>query len=312
MRQRIFDIQRFSIHDGPGIRTTVFMKGCPLRCLWCSNPESISPEPQLSYTEQRCIACGACFPACKPEALKVGREGKAHLEWPRCNQRLECVPTCDARALEAVGREVTTEEIMAVVLRDRDYYEASGGGMTLSGGDPLFNPGFCEALLCEARAHGIHACVETSGYGEWASIEPLVPLVDLWLYDFKETDPKKHYEFTGVSNGVILDNLKKLHAAGARILLRCPMIPGHNARDDHLDGIAAIAAELPHLIGVELLPYFDLWRGKLRRFGLTPRLPDSVKPPDRGTMDAWNAYLRRRGVKLAGMDAGAAASDPKP
>lgn len=308
MRQRIFDIQRFSIHDGPGIRTTVFIKGCPLRCLWCSNPESISPEPQLSYTEQRCIGCGACFPVCKPGALKPDAGGKAALEWARCDQGLGCVPTCDPKALETVGREVTTEEVMEIVLRDKDYYAASGGGITLSGGDPLFNPDLCHALLCEARARGIHTCVETSGYGEWEAIARLTPVVDLWLFDYKETDPKRHYEFTGVSNTLILGNLRKLHAAGAKILLRCPMIPDHNARDDHLDGIAALAAELPRLVGVELLPYFDLWRGKLKRFGLTSRLPDSVKPPDRQTAYSWNAYLRRRGVRLVGMDAGGAES----
>jgi len=303
MKQRIFDIQRFSIHDGPGIRTTVFMKGCPLRCLWCSNPESISPEPQLSYSPQKCLACGACFSACGPSALRPGPGGRAAIEWAKCNQGQKCVPQCDAGALETAGREVTTEEVMATVLRDQDYYRASGGGMTVTGGDPLFNPEFCSALLCEARAHAIHTCIETSGYADWTAVKALMPLVDLWLYDFKETDPKKHHDFTGVSNGLILDNLRRLHAAGAKILLRCPMIPEHNARDDHLDGIAAIAAELPNLIGVELLPYFDLWRSKLSRFGLSDRLPPSVKPPDKKTVDGWNGYLRRRGVKIAGADA---------
>ncbi len=304
MKQRIFDIQRFSIHDGPGIRTTVFLKGCPLRCLWCSNPESISPEPQLSYTEQGCIACGACFPACKPGALKSGADGRAALDWSRCDQGQTCVPTCDPKALETVGREVTSEEVMEVVLRDGDYYGASGGGMTLSGGEPLSNPDFCHALLCEARARGIHTCIETSGYAEWDTIARMMPVADLWLYDYKETDPKRHYEYMGVGNNLIIENLRKLHAAGAKIVMRCPMIPGHNAREEHLDGIAALAAELPDLAGVELLPYFDLWRGKLRRFGLGDRLPASVKPPDRQTVDSWNAYLRRRGVRLVGMDAG--------
>lgn len=304
MKQRIFDIQRFSIHDGPGIRTTVFLKGCPLRCLWCSNPESISPEPQLSYTEQRCIACGACFPVCKPGALKPGPDGRATMGWSRCDQGQTCVPTCDPKALETVGREATTEEVMEVVLRDVDYYEASGGGMTLSGGDPLFNPDFCHALLCEARARGIHTCIETSGYAEWDVVARMMPVADLWLYDYKETDPKRHYDYMGVGNTLIIENLRKLHAAGAKIVMRCPMIPGHNAREEHLDGIVALAAELPGLIGVELLPYFDLWRGKLKRFGLSDRLPASVKAPDRPAMDSWNAYLRRRGVRLVGMDAG--------
>lgn len=298
MKQAIFDIQRFSIHDGPGIRTTVFLKGCPLRCLWCSNPESISPEPQLSYMPERCIACGACFPACKPGALAPGAGGKAVLERARCDQRGECAAVCDPKALEVIGRDTTTEEVMDVVLRDIDYYKASGGGMTLSGGDPLFQPAFAETLLCEARFRGIHTCIETSGYAEWDAIEPLLPVADLWLYDIKETDPDLHAKFTGVSHHLIFENLRKLHASGAKILIRCPMIPGHNARDGHLDALAALARELPRIQGIEILPYFDLWRAKLPRLGIAPRLPDSVKPPDRQTFDAWVAYLRGKGAPV--------------
>jgi len=297
---QIFDIQRFSIHDGPGIRTTVFFKGCPLRCLWCGNPESIPREPLLSYTPERCIACGACLEACPEDALSADAAGKAVPDRNRCTGCGSCVRECDPRALEVVGRAATVEEIVDVVLRDKPYYEASGGGMTLSGGEPLMQPDFAKSLLQEAKAHGLNCCVETSGYTPWGAIRGLMSLVELWLFDFKETDRRLHEEFTGKPNELILSNLKQLHGAGAKILIRCPMIPQHNARREHLDGIVALARNLPNIEGVELLPYYDLWRAKLPRFGLTSRLPESVKPPDSKTVNAWKDYLRARGVAVVG------------
>jgi pyruvate formate lyase activating enzyme len=295
---RIFDVQRFSIHDGPGIRTTVFLKGCPLRCLWCGNPESISTEPILSYLPDKCIACGECLKVCPQGALEADASGKAVLDRRRCTGCGECASACDAAALEIVGRDATVEEVLEVVLRDWDYYEASGGGITLSGGEPLLQPAFAQALLKKAKLRGLHCAVETSGYTLWGALRGLLPLADLWLYDFKETDPRLHEEFTGKPNGPILENLNRLHQAGAKILLRCPMIPEHNARREHLDGIVALCRRLPKLQGVELLPYYDLWRAKLERFGLESTLPESVKPPSRETVDSWNAYLRQRGVQL--------------
>lgn len=298
MTGRIFDIQRFSIHDGPGIRTTVFFKGCPLRCLWCGNPESIRPRPQLSYLREKCLGCGDCAGACPRTAIALGADHKASLDWSRCDHCGRCAVVCDAKALEMVGRNVGVAEVLAVVLRDRDYYAASGGGMTLSGGEPLAQPDFAEALLHAAKAESLHCCVETSGMAEWSVLKRLLGAVDLWLYDYKETDPHLHAKFTGFGNAPILANLHALHRADAKIVLRCPMIPEHNARQQHLDGIAALARQLPKLEGVELLPYYDLWRAKLTRFGLTSPLPESVKPPDRATVQSWHDYLRQRGVRL--------------
>lgn len=304
MKPRIFNIQRFSIHDGPGIRTTVFFKGCPLRCLWCSNPESISREPQISYLPEKCVACGACFPVCERKALQPDARGKAVLDWSKCDHRGDCAAQCDPGAIEVIGREVTVDEVMEVVLRDRDYYQATGGGMTLSGGEPLFQPEFCGELLREAhRGFGIHTTVETSGYAEWSVIEPLVPVVSLWLYDIKETDDERHARFTGVGLSKILENLRRLHDAGAEILIRCPVIPEHNAGEDHLSALADLANSLPRIRGVELLPYFDLWRAKLPRLGLADRLPATVKPPEAATVEGWNDFLRKRGVRLAGPEA---------
>ncbi len=153
-------------------------------------------------------------------------------------------------------------------------------------------------IMQKAKAKGLHCCVETAGHAGWSDLKRLLDVVDLWLYDFKETDPVRHLKFTGVSNSLILLNLRRLHAAGAAILLRCPMIPAHNARPEHLDGIVGLARELEQLQGAELLAYYDLWRAKLKRFGLTSQLPESVKPPSRSTVDSWNDYLRNRGVRV--------------
>jgi glycyl-radical enzyme activating protein len=297
---RIFDIQRFSIHDGPGIRTTVFLKGCPLRCLWCGNPESIDPKPQLSYVADKCVACGECFKVCKPNALSRDAAGNAVVNRGRCTNSGDCAPVCDPKALEMVGRDAEVDEVIEVVLRDGDYYAKSGGGLTLSGGEPLLQPEFAEDLFHAAKNRGVHCCIETSGYAAWDVFERLRRVVDLWLFDYKETDPRLHEKFTGRENQTILERLQRLHDAGAAILVRCPMIPGHNARKEHLDGIVALSRRLPRLQGVELLPYYDLWRAKLKRFGLVTQLPESVKPPSRETVKQWNDYLRERGVRVKG------------
>ncbi|MFB3825741.1 MAG: glycyl-radical enzyme activating protein [Bryobacteraceae bacterium] len=303
MTGRIFDIQRFSIQDGPGIRTTVFLKGCPLHCTWCHNPEGISPKPVLSYLANNCIACGQCFPQCPEGALAKAQGGKAAIDRARCTACGRCAAVCGVKALEMAGRDVTAAQVLEVVLRDRDYYAASGGGMTLSGGEPLYQPEFAEALLREAKRADLHCAVETSGFADWRVFERMMPLVDLFLYDCKETDPKLHQGFTGESNEQIRANLRALHAAGAAIVLRCPMIPEYNARREHLDGIAALARELPNLRGVELLPYHRLGRPKVNRFGLVSRMPESVKPPDTEMVRGWIAHLRARGVRLTGQSA---------
>ncbi len=198
-----------------------------------------------------------------------------------------------------VGRDATVDAVMETVLRDRAYYRASGGGLSLSGGEPLFQPAFALALLRAARSEQLHTVVETSGFCGWESLEAIIPFTSLFLFDYKETDPELHRSFTGKPNGQILSNLKRLHSAGARILLRCPMIPEYNARREHLDGIVSIACELPGMAGVELLPYHRLGSGKLQRFGFERRMPQSVKPPEPAVVQDWKRYLAARGVRLA-------------
>lgn len=297
LKGRLFDIQRFSVHDGPGIRTTVFLKGCPLRCAWCHNPEGISPRPQLAFDPRRCIGCGYCFRVCRRGAHKMV-EGRHVLDRAACEACGTCVTECYADALDFVGREVSVADVMAEVLADRPFYETSGGGLTLSGGEPLAQIDFTEAVLRAARAEGIHCGIETCGHASWASFERIRPLVDLFLYDWKETDPALHKQFTGVTNELIRANLRALYAAGANIVLRCPIIPRVNDRDDHFAGIASLCREMPALLGVEVLAYHRLGLSKAERLGAGPAVPVESAAPPRETVAQWVATLRGMGVPV--------------
>ena len=313
----IFDIQRFSIHDGPGIRTTVFLKGCPLRCAWCHNPESVSGKPALSFVPEKCIGCGYCFKACRhgahilepPTASEPAAGAAVHanpdaassprhtLDRAKCIACGRCVEKCYAGALELVGREMSVEEVLREVLSDRPFYETSGGGMTLSGGEPLYQIDFTESLLAAAKAQGLHNCIETCGFADFELLRRVMPYVDLFLYDLKDTDSRRHKANTGVPNEPILENLRMLVAAGARILVRIPLIPGYNDFEDNLRGMAQLGRSLPGLLGMEIMPYHKLGVSKLGRFGIMEpeRLPEVV---DDATMTQWIATLAAAGITV--------------
>ena len=300
---RIFDIQRFSLHDGPGIRTTVFLKGCPLRCLWCHNPEGISSAPEVSFLPEKCMVCGECERVCEHRAHRIGanRQGieVTHAyDRSRCVTCGRCTSFCDMGALELVGRSVTVEEVMREVAQDRAFYLRSGGGMTVSGGEPLSQIDFTVALLEAAREQGIHRCVETSGFASWERFRPLLNLVNLFLFDWKETDPLRHQAFTGQSNSLIRDNLQALQQAGAKVQLQCPIVPGFNDRENHFAGIAALAQSLPNIEGVRLLPYHPLGESKLHRFGLKPAPNVPHQPLDQAKLDHWSKWLGEKGVRV--------------
>ncbi len=290
----IFGIQHFAIHDGPGIRSTVFLKGCPLDCMWCHNPEGIDRRPVLAFFVNRCIGCGNCFRIC-PDVHKMV-DGKHIIDRDMCNACGKCVKECYGKALEIVGKEISAKEVIQDLLRDRIYYENSNGGITLSGGEPLTQFQFTYSLLKLAKAEGLHCALETNGFNNYDLYEQLLPMVDLFLYDYKESSPEKHKEYTGVENKIILENLRKLNTAGARIILRCPIIPGLNDREDHFAAIAHLTKELESLDGAELLFYHKLGVSKAERMGLAPQ--KQYEQPDSHTKEQWKNLVLQYGGRL--------------
>lgn len=281
----VFNVQRFSLGDGPGIRTTVFMKGCPLNCLWCHNPESKNAYPELMLYPDKCIGCGSCLKVCPKGLHTIGEQGEHLIDRERCARCFACSESC-VGALEAAGKEMSVEDVLTEVMKDKAFYDNSGGGMTLSGGEPLMHFDFSLALLTSAKEQGLHTCIETCGYAPWEHIEALIPYVDIFLWDVKEIDPARHKEYTGVSNERILENLRKLSAAGAEIVLRCPIIPGLNDRKEHLSGIAALAEELSGVTRVDVEPYHPLGQGKSEALGRDYPL-SHLSFPENETVQGW-------------------------
>ncbi|MGD2178218.1 MAG: glycyl-radical enzyme activating protein [Anaerolineae bacterium] len=287
----VFDIKRFSIHDGPGIRTTVFLKGCPLSCWWCHNPEGQAEEPELILRPDRCIGCGACLDVCEREAIVV--EGDVIVtQRERCTACGVCVEVCYTEARELVGRPMTVAQVMDEIERDGAFYDQSGGGVTFSGGEPLAQPHFLRVLLRACKERGVHTALDTCGFASWNELDGLREDVDLFLYDLKLMDDVRHRESTGVSNEPILENLQRLSGRRHRIVLRVPIIPGINDDEENLGQIGRFARGLPSLEGVDLLPYHSIWRDKHRGLGKVRPMPDA-QPPSDGRMDEIAQTLRR-------------------
>jgi pyruvate formate lyase activating enzyme len=273
----IFDIRKYSVHDGPGIRTTVFLKGCPLDCWWCHNPESQSAAPEPMLRPNLCIACDVCIETCAQGAI-ARQQGQLTWARERCTSCGECAAACLAGARELAGREYTPGEVLAELERDRLFYEESGGGVTFSGGEPLLQWRFLAEVLQGCRRLELHTALDTSGFAAWEVFERVLPCTDLVLFDLKHTDPAQHLKYTGVPLAPILTNLRRLGERGVPVWLRVPLVPGVNDDEPNLHRVGKLAAALPNIRQVNLLPYHNTAAGKYEHLGRPYRLPDTPAP----------------------------------
>ncbi len=285
---RVLNIQHFCTHDGPGIRTTVFLKGCSLRCKWCSNPESILKKAELAYNPGKCIGekeCGLCLPVCPEVAIYVVGTGersddKVRINWDLCTNCGKCVPVCPSKALYLFGEEMTVDQVLAEVEQDGTFYRESGGGLTVSGGECLLQADFLEALFIEAHRRGIHTAIETAGNVPWAYMEKVLPHVDLVQHDIKLTDPERHKKWTGVSNERIRENFKKAYETfpDTKFIVRTPLIPGINDDEEHIRATLAFIRPHKNVIDYELLPYHRFGESKYEFLGQVYQLSDFKSP----------------------------------
>ncbi len=283
-RALITDIQRFAVNDGPGFRTLVFLKGCALRCSWCHNPEAIASYPEIYWKRRLCAQCGACLDVCPLDAIsppippeQAQQEGSTYhkIIRERCNRCMKCVGACHYGALVTVGKPMTIEEILNEVESDRPFYDNSGGGMTLSGGEPTLHAELAGELLEAARQRGLHICLDTSGYCDWEVLERLIKNTDIVLFDIKHIDPEKHRQMTGVSNEAILQNLTRLAASGVETWVRIPVIPGLNDSVDLHDRVAGLISGLPGSIArIDLLPFHNWCENKYDWLGINWKFKD--------------------------------------
>ena len=293
---RIFNIEKYAIHDGPGIRTTIFFKGCPLRCWWCHNPEGQDFEPELVYREGRCIGCGECIKTCSRRALSLADQ-RVSLDRERCNACGECVQVCPSEALSIAGRDISADEAIRELERDRVFYDESEGGVTFSGGEPLLQPNFLDALLSDCSKRDIHTVLDTSGYAPFKVIERVRGRVDLFLYDIKTMNESSHRKYVGVSSKLILQNLKKLGRTGSCLAISLPVIPGINDDPENLRATGECISSLPSVEYVSLLPYHRAGIEKYRNLGKPYRLM-GTKPPSPGKLQIIKERLEAFGLNV--------------
>jgi len=263
----ITTIQRMSIHDGPGIRTTIFMKGCNLRCEWCHNPETWSNKNQLQYFQDKCLNCKECINTCRIDALKMTEDGLL-IDRNKCSNCGECISTCFPEALTLVGQKVTIDEVIKIILQDKAFYDESIGGVTISGGEPLLQKAFIKELLMACKENNIHTAIETNLYSNWEFIEDLLPFVDLWMCDLKIADTSLHKIHTGHANEIIISNLKGLSVRNVPVIVRTPVIPGINDNFNAISEICNIIKDMNNLVYYELLGFHSLGFNKFESLGM--------------------------------------------
>lgn len=274
----VMDVKHFAVHDGPGIRTTFFLKGCPLRCVWCHNPEGMTGGPQLAYYAHKCVGCGECVAVCEYGAHAVDAQGH-HFNRALCVGCGACEPACLGEALKLFGREMSLEEAVEAALEDRAFFEQSGGGVTVSGGEPLLQADFCRQLLGALRAEGIHTAVDTCGAVPWAAFEAVLPVTDMFLFDVKHSDSASHEAVTGQGLDRIADNLRRLCGTGARVEIRMPLVPGVNDAEPTLRQIGLFLAPL-NVERMKVLPYHAMARSKYEALGMKDTMPRVDSPTD--------------------------------
>ena len=292
----VFDIKKYAIHDGPGIRTTVFFKGCPLQCQWCQNPESWKREPELGLRTGRCVRCGQCAEVCTRQAITF-TEDQPVTDVNICNLCGECVDACMAGAREIIGQEMTVGDVMIEIEKDVVFYDQSGGGVTFSGGEPLMQPEFLLALLNQCQTQGIHTAVDTSCYAEPQILERVGEKTDLFLCDIKHMDSDIHKRFTGVENNLILDNIKRLSQAGKEIIIRIPVIPDFNDDQTNIEATGKFAASLPSVSGIDILPYNRGGTEKSARLSAGTKLM-KTETPDEEKMNSIAQTLNNYGFEV--------------
>ena len=296
MTGTIFNIMRFAVNDGPGIRTTVFFKGCPLACTWCHNPEGLSRTNEVAYRTERCAHCGACIEACPEHALSEASGGVQRAQ-DLCVACGTCAGACVTGARELMGREITVAALLTEVLKDRVFYDESGGGVTFSGGEPLLQYEFLIAALAACRKADLRTAVETTGFAAWEKVHALVPLTDLFLYDVKLMDAERHRQFTGVSNVRILENLRDLAATSARVTVRVPLVPGVNDDEENIRAIARYVADLGTVSSIHLLPFHAGASGKYHALGMAYAM-EGMRSPAQERVQSLASLITAHGVAV--------------
>ena len=297
MKGKVYDIQRFAIHDGPGIRTLVQMKGCPLECLWCSTPQTQRSSPDLLYIEVNCKKCLHCVEECPEKAIVFSDKEKIEIDRKLCNTCGQCVDACPNQALKLVGEQKTVDQLFQDIMKDSNFYRRSDGGVTIGGGEPTMQHEYVAALLKKCKEMYIHTAMETCGYVKWEQLEKILEHIDLLYFDIKHMDSRIHEEITGIPNEIILKNARK--ASEMRpIIIRIPLIPGLNDSEENLLNTGIFASELgENLLRIELLPYHKFGTGTYEQLGREYKLKD-VEPPSEEYMNKLKKIIESCGVKV--------------